>query len=87
MANGEFYIGVMYPDGSGERLLASGYLVEAPVWSPNGRVLMFFRQDKGSLFSNASVNLYTIDITGYNERKIVTPADASDPAWSPLLSK
>ncbi|MDR1694772.1 MAG: Tol-Pal system beta propeller repeat protein TolB [Lactobacillaceae bacterium] len=85
MANGQFYIGVMYPDGSGERVIASGYLVEAPVWSPNGRVLMFFRQERGGKFRNAAVNLYSIDITGYNERKIVTPAEASDPAWSPLL--
>jgi Tol biopolymer transport system component len=28
MANGQFYIGVMNVDGSGERLLASGFLVE-----------------------------------------------------------
>ena len=85
MANGQFYIGVMYPDGSGERLLASGYLVEGPTWSPNGRVLMYFRQDKGNSRSNAAVKLYSIDLTGYNERMIVTPAEASDPAWSPLL--
>ena len=86
MANGQFYIGVMYPDGSGERLLASGYLVEGPTWSPNGRVLMYFRQDKGTSRSNAPVKLYSIDLTGYNERMIVTPAEASDPAWSPLLA-
>ena len=73
------------PDGSGARLITSGYLVEAPVWAPNGRVLMYFRQDKGTSRSNAPVKLYTIDLTGYNERMIVTPADASDPAWSPLL--
>ena len=73
MANGQFYIGVMYPDGSGERLLASGYLVEGPTWSPNGRVLMYFRQDKGNSRSNAPVKLYSIDLTGYNERMIVTP--------------
>lgn len=85
MANGQFYIGVMYPDGSGERLLASGYLVEGPTWSPNGRVLMYFRQEKGNSRSNAPVKLYSIDLTGYNERMIVTPAEASDPAWSPLL--
>ena len=85
MANGQFYIGVMYPDGSGERLLASGYLVEGPTWSPNGRVLMYFRQDKGRGRSTPPVKLYSIDLTGYNERQIITPADASDPAWSPLL--
>ena len=75
----------MYPDGSGERLITSGYLVEAPVWAPNGRVLMYFRQDMPSGRSAAPVKLYTIDLTGYNERMIITPADASDPAWSPLL--
>ena len=80
MSGGAFYIGVMNPDGSGERLIADGYLVEGPTWSPNGRVLMFFRQDRG-----APVRLYTIDLTGYNERRVITPAEASDPAWSPLL--
>ena len=32
-----------------------------------------------------SVNLYKIDVTGFKELKIITPADASDPAWSPLI--
>ncbi len=85
MADGQFYIGVMYPDGSGERLITSGYLVEAPVWAPNGRVLMYFRQDRANGKTVAPVRLYSIDLTGYNERMIVTPSDASDPAWSPLL--
>ena len=84
MANKQFYIGVMEPDGSSERILASGYLVEGPTWSPNGRVIMFFRQNKGYKGS-APIKLYSIDLTGYNERQIVTPSDASDPAWSPLL--
>ena len=85
MSGGEFFIGVMHPDGSGERLLASGYLVEGPTWSPNGRVLMFFRQERSSGRTSAPIKLYTIDVTGYNERLVVTPAEASDPAWSPLL--
>jgi TolB protein len=81
MAGGAFYIGVMYPDGTGERLLADGYLVEGPTWAPNGRVLMYFRQDRGG-----PVRLYSIDLTGDNERRVITPSEASDPAWSPLLS-
>lgn len=85
IAGGQFYIGVMYPDGSGERLLTSGYLVEGQTWSPNGRVLMYSKQGQGTRFKNAPVHLYTIDISGYNERRVVTPAEASDPAWSPLL--
>ena len=86
MLKNKFYIGVMSPDGSGERLLAQGYLVEGPTWAPNGRVLMYFKQeapiDDGK---STSVNLFKIDITGFRETRIVTPSDGSDPAWSPLL--
>ena len=82
----EFYIGVMHPDGSGERLLTKGFLVEGPTWAPNGRVLMYFRQTPtDSKGRGGSSHLYTIDLTGYNEREVITPQDASDPAWSPLL--
>ncbi|HET9149507.1 MAG TPA: Tol-Pal system beta propeller repeat protein TolB [Alphaproteobacteria bacterium] len=83
---GTFYIGVMRTDGSGEREIAQGFLVEGPTWAPNGRVLMFFRQTPAdNQGRGATSKLYTIDITGYNERQLVTPTDASDPAWSPLI--
>lgn len=83
---GRFFIGVMRPDGTGERLLAEDFLVEAPTWSPNGRVLMFFRQSKTTADGKGGkARLWTIDLTGHNEREIVTPLDASDPAWSPLI--
>ena len=86
MADGEFYIGVMKPDGSGERLLTKGFLVEGPTWAPNGRVLSYFRQTPGNSSGQGGTSrLYTIDLTGYNEREVVTPLDASDPAWSPLI--
>ena len=83
---GEFYIGVMNSDGSGERLLAKGFLVEGPTWAPNGRVLMYFKQyPTNSDGSGGESYLYRIDITGFNERRIITPEGASDPAWSPFL--
>ncbi len=83
---GEFYIGVMRPDGSGERLLTKAFLVEGPTWAPNGRVLLYFRQaPTDSKGHGGSSRLYTIDLTGYNEREVITPQDASDPAWSPLI--
>ena len=86
MYKNKFYIGVMSPDGSGERLLAEGYLVEGPTWAPNGRVLMYFKQDKPvDDGKSTNVNLYKIDITGFRETRIITPSDGSDPAWSPLL--
>lgn len=80
---GKFLIGVMKPDGSGERILTEGYHNEGPTWSPNGRVIMFFRDSPGG---NGGPKLYSVDITGYNERQIPTPNFASDPAWSPLLN-
>jgi len=85
-SGGTFYIGVMHPDGSGERSLAQGFLVEGPTWAPNGRVLAFFRQQPtDETGRGGATRLYSIDVTGYNEREIITPLDASDPAWSPLL--
>ncbi len=83
---GTFYIGVMRPDGSGERLLSQSFLDEGPTWAPNGRVLMFFRQTAGTADGKgATSRLHSIDLTGYNLREVVTPADGSDPAWSPLI--
>ncbi|MDP6951476.1 MAG: Tol-Pal system beta propeller repeat protein TolB [Alphaproteobacteria bacterium] len=82
-----FYIGVMRPDGNDERLLSTGFLVEGPTWAPNGRVLMFFRDQPGGGGREERVRLISIDITGRNEREIVTPTDASDPAWSPLIPR
>ena len=87
MAGGKFYIGVMFPDGKGERLVAEGYLVEGPTWSPNGRILIYFRQEAPDRRGiPGATKIYAVAITGYNERRLLTPVDASDPAWSPLLS-
>jgi TolB protein len=83
---GTFYIGVMHPDCSGERLLTKDFLVEGPTWAPNGRVLMYFRgspTDKSG--HGGGSRLFSIDLTGSNQREVATPGDASDPAWSPLL--
>ena len=81
-AHGNFAIGLIKPDGSGERILTEGFHNEGPTWAPNGRVLMFFRDPGG----NSGPSLFTIDITGRNEQRVPTPSYASDPAWSPLLS-
>lgn len=78
---GRFYVGVIRPDGTGERLLTESYLDEGPTWSPNGRVLMFFRENR----PGAGPTLWSVDLTGRNLRRVRTPGDASDPAWSPML--
>src|SRR5579864_4904548 len=66
---GQFSIGVIKPDGSGERILTSGFHNEGPTFAPNGRVLMFFRDPGG----NSGPSLFTIDISGRNELKQPTP--------------
>jgi len=81
--SGRFLIGVMHPDGSGERILTEGFHNEGPTWAPNGRVLMFFRESRGS---KGGPRLFSVDLTGYHEQAMKTPAFASDPAWSPLVN-
>jgi TolB protein len=75
---GLFHIGVMRPDGRDERLLTRSTLDEGPAWAPNGRVIVFSRED----YRSDRTRLFTIDVTGYNERELPTPLDASDPDWS-----
>ena len=84
---GKFYIGVMRTDGTGERLLTENFYQEAPSWSPNGRVLIFYRETKTNIKGEGfSAKLWSIDLTGYNEKMVETETDASDPSWSSLLS-
>lgn len=83
MSGGAFYIGVMKSDGSGERTLTQSWLDESPSWAPNGRVIVFSRSTKS--YSGTRSRIYSVDITGRNLREVMTPMDASDPAWSPLL--
>jgi TolB protein len=79
-SGGQFHIGVMRPDGSGERILTTSDLEEGPTWAPNGRVLMFFREGGGG------ARLWTVDISGRIQRAAPYPGNGSDPAWSPLLN-
>jgi TolB protein len=80
-ANGAFRVGVMRTDGSGERIITHGWEDEGPTWAPNGRVLMFTRTERGGRGSS----IWSVDVTGRNERRVSSPGSASDPAWSPLI--
>lgn len=78
---GNFRIGIMSPSGGDEKLLTDDWQDEAPSWSPNGRVLMFFRSSQGR---SGVADLWSVDLTGVNLRRLPTPLDGSDPAWGPL---
>jgi TolB protein len=77
----------MKPDGAGERVLTEGFHNEGPTFSPNGRVIMFFRDPGG----NAGPSLYSVDVSARQRRRlqlvpeaggknIVVACWASDPA-------
>lgn len=78
---GNFRIGVMSPSGNNLRLLTDSWQDEAPTWSPNGRIIQFFRTAQGS----GKASIWQVDLTGRNERRLSTPVDGSDPAWGPVL--
>lgn len=80
--SGNFRIGVMTPSGGGERLLTDDWQDEAPTWAPNGRLVQFFRTSRGR---DGRSQIFQVDLTGVNLRRIPTPVDGSDPAWGPIL--
>lgn len=77
---GNLRIAVMSPDGRGMRYLTNAWQDEAPTWSPNGRIVQFFRTERNS----GVTSIWQVDLTGRNERKLPTPVGASDPAWGPI---
>ena len=81
-SGGNFQIGTMKPDGSGERILVDSFHAEGPTFCPNGRVIMFFRDPGG----DSGPGLWTVDIWGRNEQQIKTQTYASDPNWGALRS-
>ncbi len=80
----EFFIGLIKKDGSGERIISTGYLTESPSWSPNGRTLIFNKVFKSN--NKLVSSIFTIDITGNLEKKLNTISEASDPDWGPSIN-
>jgi len=80
---GQFFIGVMTPNGKGEKLLTSAYLAEGAKWSPNGRYLIYSKK-KGSYGKDSIPRLYIIDIITGFEFEVPTPegVGATDPDWA-----
>jgi len=78
---GDFRVAVMTPQGRNMRVLTNAWHDEAPTWAPNGRIIQFFRTQRGS----GETSIWQVDLTGENERRLQTPVGASDPAWGPVL--
>lgn len=81
---GRFMLGVVAADGSGEeRILYEGFFVDTPAWAPNGRVILFTRGDAAR--DGTRYSIWSVDLAGFNLRRLPTQGAASDPAWSPLI--
>ena len=74
---GGFRIGVMAPDGSGERILTSG-------GGPRGRAGRPTAARSCSPAGLSAGQLWYVDVASGATRRVPTPLDGSDPAWSPL---
>lgn len=83
-----FHIGIMRPNGDGERLLAKGYLTENASWAPNGRLIIYTKEEEPKNNKKGKTRLRILDINGFMDKELKTPLDASDPNWSNIrLSK
>ena len=80
---GMFSIGVMRPDGSDERLLTRSSLDESPTWAPNGRVIMFSREDSRS---GRTTPVHASTSAATTSARCRRRTDASDPDWSPTAA-
>ena len=87
IADDTFYIGIMSPDGRGERVLAGGWYMESPSWAPNSRRLVYYETEKINDGEERQSAIRTVDILGHFNYEIPVPEgiSAMDPTWSPLL--
>lgn len=79
---GEFYIGVMRPDGSGEKILSKSFMVENPAFAPNGREILYYRQTRQNKRGDYRSRLYAVDLLTGKTRLVRTVSNAEDPSWS-----
>jgi len=75
--SGNFYIGVMKPNGKGELILSEGHKIESPAWLPNGREIIFTKTE-----STNDSKLYLVGLTNKEHKIVSTPTNAYLPDWS-----
>ncbi|MDB1135436.1 translocation protein TolB [Candidatus Anaplasma sp. TIGMIC] len=79
-------IGVMRPDGSREKIVATDCIVDAPAWASNGRVLLYTKhRDNVPNGESGGSSLVVTDLSGAHRRILPTLGDASDADWSSTL--
>ncbi|MCL2758100.1 MAG: Tol-Pal system beta propeller repeat protein TolB [Alphaproteobacteria bacterium] len=85
---GTFFIGIMDPRGRNERILASGWFMEAPSWAPGSRRVVYHQTERGENDDTVRISrIRSVDISGQNDYEIKLPDGISGTAatWSPRL--
>jgi TolB protein len=72
-------IGIIKPDGTGEKSLTTGPGDEGVSWAASGRELIFQRA------APAGSTLYRISLDGSEPRSVAIPQGGSDPDWSGVM--
>lgn len=87
MAEDTFYIGIMNPQGRGEKILAGGWFMEAPSWAPSSRRVVYYETERAADGLERISHIRSVDITGQNVYDIELPAGVNgvEPTWSPKL--
>ncbi|MDR1206795.1 MAG: Tol-Pal system beta propeller repeat protein TolB [Rickettsiales bacterium] len=88
IADDTFYIGIMNQKGRHEKILASGWFMEAPSWAPGSRRVVYYDTEKVKDDDAARVSrIRTVDISGMNDYEIKLPdgVNGTEPTWSPKL--
>jgi TolB protein len=70
-------IGIMAPDGTGEKILTAGPRDEGPSWAASSREIVFQRTDP-----SGRPAIYRVSLDGSAARRMTIPQDGSDPNWS-----
>jgi len=80
--NNKFYAGIMLSDGTNEKILAEGYLLEGVKWSPSSRYLIYSKK-RGPYGAESIPRLFIVDIVTGFEYEVPTPNNegALDPDW------
>jgi TolB protein len=87
IANDTFFVGIMTPEGKGEKILAGGWFMESPSWAPGGRRLVYYETEKIDDGMGRASHIRSVDITGRNNYEISLPdgVNGVEPTWSPRL--
>jgi TolB protein len=73
-------IGIIAPDGSGERMLTDGPGDDGANWAASSRDVVFQRTDAGR-----RNKIYRVSVDGSEPRRLETPQDGADPDWSGVM--